>query len=207
MLRPFPLLGAPAAAGPEAAAQRPAHQTCPEDHEVSASAQGKKHVTAVLLANPQHRVCYEVTNIQVEKPQHLHANLCAEMLITHSVLSGQGTIKQERNRLFIIKFKQQCVKVLESWFLVISKHGGHKYYLSLLWVVNLECSGDRAVFISTGLPKVLHQSWDGHGGAGGGFYSLRFKWIDAFICPCGEIRLQQIVADICIHHIKTMTSA
>lgn len=32
--------GAQAAAGPQAAAQRPAHQTCPEDHEVSAPAKG-----------------------------------------------------------------------------------------------------------------------------------------------------------------------
>lgn len=50
MLRPFPLLGAPAAAGPQAAAQRPAHQTCPEDHEVSASAQGKKPNTSAVSA-------------------------------------------------------------------------------------------------------------------------------------------------------------
>lgn len=82
----FPLLGAPAAAGPQAAAERPAHQTCPEDHEVSASAQGKKHVIAVLLAKHQRRVCYGVANIQVEKPKHLHTNLCAEMLITHNVV-------------------------------------------------------------------------------------------------------------------------
>lgn len=86
MLRLFPLLGAPAAAGPQAAAERPAHQTCPEDHEVSASAQGKKHVIAVLLAKHQRRVCYGVANIQVEKPKHLHTNLCAEMLITHNVV-------------------------------------------------------------------------------------------------------------------------
>lgn len=32
--------GAQAAAGSQAAAQRPAHQTCPEDHEVSAPAEG-----------------------------------------------------------------------------------------------------------------------------------------------------------------------
>lgn len=32
--------GAQAAAGPQAAAQRPAHQTCSEDHEVSAPAKG-----------------------------------------------------------------------------------------------------------------------------------------------------------------------
>lgn len=40
--------------------------------------------------------------------------------------------------------------------------------LATLQAVNMECSGDHAVFISTGLPKVLHQSWDGYGGAGGG---------------------------------------
>ena len=40
--------------------------------------------------------------------------------------------------------------------------------VTLLWAVNLECSGDHAVFIWAGLPEVLHQSWDGHGGVGGG---------------------------------------
>lgn len=53
-----PLLGAPAAAGPQAAAQRLAHQACPEDHEVPASAQGKKHkkhqVSGVLQTTTQH---------------------------------------------------------------------------------------------------------------------------------------------------------
>lgn len=41
--------GVAPAAGPPAAAQRPAHQTCPEDHEVPAAAQGEKQGTAMPL--------------------------------------------------------------------------------------------------------------------------------------------------------------
>ena len=35
--------------------------------------------------------------------------------------------------------------------------------------INPVCSGSHTVFISTGLPQVLHQGWDGHWRAGGGF--------------------------------------
>lgn len=44
-----PLSGVAAAAGPQTAAQRPADQTCAEDHEVPAAAQGEKQGTAMLL--------------------------------------------------------------------------------------------------------------------------------------------------------------
>ena len=41
--------GVAAAAGTQTAAERPAHQTCPEDHEVPAAPQGEMQSTAVLL--------------------------------------------------------------------------------------------------------------------------------------------------------------
>lgn len=100
MLRPFPLLGAPAAAGPQAAAERPAHQTRPEDHEVSASAQGNKHVIAALLAKHQRRVCCGVANIQVEKPKHLYTNICAETDRTQCCLVRVRLSRRERGFLF-----------------------------------------------------------------------------------------------------------
>lgn len=56
---PFWLLtGSPAAAGSQAAAQRSAHQTCSENHEVSAAAEGLLfHLTVCLHA----RHCYMLT--------------------------------------------------------------------------------------------------------------------------------------------------
>lgn len=57
----------------------------------------------------------------------------------------------------------------------------HKYssrcpHLTLSSKPGMLC--DHAVFIWAGLPEVLHQSWDGHGGAGG--ECPGFKW--CFVC-------------------------
>ncbi len=65
LLCPSPPSGAAAAAGTQAAAQRPAHQTRSENHEVPAAAQGEKQGTAVLLITHQHLYAHTHTHTGV----------------------------------------------------------------------------------------------------------------------------------------------
>ncbi len=123
VLCPSPVSGAAAAAGPQTAAQRSAHQTCPEDHEVPAAAQGEKQSTAVLLITPTHthrhtcrcflcsclthsRVRQRVVNTQARTQTHKHTNTqththmspCVETLMTHRTYCLFRLLSSQRGR-------------------------------------------------------------------------------------------------------------
>lgn len=80
------LSGSTAAAGPQAAAEWPAYQTCPEDHEVPAAAQGK-NVDLRCVVDHAHRTFTSHTHItqlfilQLYATQQGHSHCCKHAMM------------------------------------------------------------------------------------------------------------------------------